>query len=1033
MVTTAPVPKPRTQCSSKKAPVPLPRRNTLRNVEVRLRQNAIQRAYPKPIVLERQLLNAILEGRPKSIPSCSPIPASNQHSKMSARAIAARSRCDGRPLSAYDESPESKLNRRRASVAVMPLIELEQRDRAVESMAMLSNNRTLSPEFGAIRVQVEDITAGPSEMEDERVEQNRGESFDSEEFGETSSETICELNHTGIELSRLRSDGIGGDGSSKMTSADGKSGTRVNDLAIRCEYASSSIAQELSATTIEERPRPPIPAIYMNTTSSCSHRSENDTGEGNYSDFVLRRNSSNSSPMGKTVTLLEQIIRTRKIWFLPHLGRPEVLHMLRKMDAGNFIVRASTRENCMALSVRLPANAQIETDHYIIEQILLPLPPPSTASINVVRLEGSPLTFRSLPLLIEHYCVNGEELEVRLQLPAAIQACTTTKQLQSIALMEQEFWTSEMSLSRKPTRLSVASSVRTTHTLPRCNEPTVSGNVEETSTWFMENEKSTGEEIGDESAGKPSPSGYYAVHDTLAAVSDNNNKTRLLTIDRMDDSKTSSKKRRSTSRASSSSSRFATVCGGDIGFQKNRPMDDETDSGLSSHSPPSKHDRIDDEKISRSERRSQSVRSHKNLNIAAGAPPSSSSSSSSSPRSFLRSLLSFGTAKEQQEKRKSKAEEIGEPNKLASCDYFTPWDRSKPTLVKVSRSAFDIANPPARGFFAGSGKKRNGSDSHGGHTFRSNVDIFDDDNYTKGWKEIAKKEMTTANASPGGKSTRSESMKTFKPSSVSSSSSTHDEVVSSRSRPLAMRRERSDLCATSFAPIKSNVQRLAYHNESSPGPATHATSGRKPMTPPINANDPQIVKSCVDELRRKRLQSTNEMLMNREEAGGTPKTDKEIHSAHASPQIAMRRKNGFPSPSSTNFSRSGFAGIDRTRGAEHRLSVPNLVMAADPMVPGSVGHSAKALRERMARNNDGELMVINEGLITPVVRRKNFELDKKQETKVAEVEGVSVAAGEVAKRREALESLIEKRKQRQQSDAMSSGSSDQSSLGRKYV
>lgn len=47
---------------------------------------------------------------------------------------------------------------------------------------------------------------------------------------------------------------------------------------------------------------------------------------------------------------------------------------------------------------------------------------------------------------------------------------------------------------------------------------------------------------------------------------------------------------------------------------------------------------------------------------------------------------------------------------------------------------------------------------------------------------------------------------------------------SSRSRPLAMRRERSDLGANgfNFGIVKSNAQRLAFHNESSPGPA-HAS------------------------------------------------------------------------------------------------------------------------------------------------------------------------------------------------------------------
>ncbi|EGT39264.1 hypothetical protein CAEBREN_29132 [Caenorhabditis brenneri] len=155
----------------------------------------------------------------------------------------------------------------------------------------------------------------------------------------------------------------------------------------------------------------------------------------------------------------------------------------------------------------------------------------------------------------------------------------------------------------------------------------------------------------------------------------------------------------------------------------------------------------------------------------------------------------------------------------------------------------------------------------------------------------------------------------------------------------------------------------------------------------------------------------------------------EIHSAHASPQIAMRRRNGFPSPSTSHngFSRNVFAAIDRNhRGGDHRLSVPNLIAATDPLVPGSVGQSAKALRERLGgRNNDGELMVINEGLVTPVVRRKTFAPATKTVTTSMDELG-----GEVMKKREALEAALND-KRRHPSDSLSSGSSDHSSLGRR--
>ncbi|KAK5964458.1 hypothetical protein GCK32_015209, partial [Trichostrongylus colubriformis] len=58
----------------------------------------------------------------------------------------------------------------------------------------------------------------------------------------------------------------------------------------------------------------------------------------------------------------------------------------------------------------------------------------------------------------------------------------------------------------------------------------------------------------------------------------------------------------------------------------------------------------------------------------------------------------------------------------------------------------------------------------------------------------------------------------------------------------------------------------------------------------------------------------------------------------------------------------------RASQRDHRMSVPNL----SPEPSSTVIQSAKALREKLGRNGDGELSTINEGLITPVIRRKQF-------------------------------------------------------------
>ncbi|KAK6051886.1 SH2 domain protein [Cooperia oncophora] len=175
------------------------------------------------------------------------------------------------------------------------------------------------------------------------------------------------------------------------------------------EYSNSPIVQEL-AESCEERPKPP----------SITH----------YAGILTMQPSPSKTPShpDRKVTLLERIVRSHPIWYLQHLGRPAATHLLRQMEPGNFIVRASSRPGCMAISVRLSNEHETLIDHYIVQY--------GTRG-SVIRLESSPYSFRSLPLLIEHYCLHPEELQVCLCLPYAVLACQTAKELQSLALLGQ--------------------------------------------------------------------------------------------------------------------------------------------------------------------------------------------------------------------------------------------------------------------------------------------------------------------------------------------------------------------------------------------------------------------------------------------------------------------------------------------------------------------------------------------------------------------------------------------------------------------
>ncbi|GMR59595.1 hypothetical protein PMAYCL1PPCAC_29790 [Pristionchus mayeri] len=139
------------------------------------------------------------------------------------------------------------------------------------------------------------------------------------------------------------------------------------------------------------------------------------------------------SPSLPPMTLLEQIVRSHPIWYLQDMDRLLAEHFLRPMPAGTFVVRSCSRPSSMALSIRLPPSyLPSEIDHLLLVH----------SSPVGLRLQSSPNSFRSLPLLLEHYCTHKEELRVLLRLPPSVSECTTTSSLQALALMGIDFWSS---------------------------------------------------------------------------------------------------------------------------------------------------------------------------------------------------------------------------------------------------------------------------------------------------------------------------------------------------------------------------------------------------------------------------------------------------------------------------------------------------------------------------------------------------------------------------------------------------------------
>lgn len=135
------------------------------------------------------------------------------------------------------------------------------------------------------------------------------------------------------------------------------------------------------------------------------------------------------------ISLMERLLRTHPVWFLPSLQRGGSVHLLQGKEVGTFIVRSSSQKNTMAISVRLPPNAGPYIEHYLIQ-----------SNDGLLNLESSRFKFDSIPSLVAHYSNCCDELPVQLGLPRGLRDATNRQQLMSLALLGSEFWRSPAAL-----------------------------------------------------------------------------------------------------------------------------------------------------------------------------------------------------------------------------------------------------------------------------------------------------------------------------------------------------------------------------------------------------------------------------------------------------------------------------------------------------------------------------------------------------------------------------------------------------------
>ncbi|XP_052895556.1 protein sprint [Anopheles moucheti] len=161
-------------------------------------------------------------------------------------------------------------------------------------------------------------------------------------------------------------------------------------------------------------------------------------GEETSSDESQESNSS-ANATAIVMSLLERLLRSHPVWFLPGIQRSGAIHLLQGKEEGAFIVRGSSQSKTMAVSVRLPVNAGPYIEHYLIQ-----------SNNGQLSLESSRFKFESIPALIAHYTQCCDELPVQLCLPVALREAKNRQQLSSLALLGQEFWRYPMASSPKP-------------------------------------------------------------------------------------------------------------------------------------------------------------------------------------------------------------------------------------------------------------------------------------------------------------------------------------------------------------------------------------------------------------------------------------------------------------------------------------------------------------------------------------------------------------------------------------------------------
>ncbi|XP_057358672.1 ras and Rab interactor 2 isoform X3 [Manis pentadactyla] len=156
-----------------------------------------------------------------------------------------------------------------------------------------------------------------------------------------------------------------------------------------------------------------------------------DDGYSKGKDVKACPRDSGYDSLSNRLSILDRLLHTHPIWLQLSLSEEEAAKVLQSQPPGIFLVRKSTKMQKKVLSLRLPCEFETPLKEFAIKE-----------STYTFSLEGSGISFADLFRLIAFYCISRDVLPFTLKLPYSISTAKTEAQLEDLAQLGLNFWSS---------------------------------------------------------------------------------------------------------------------------------------------------------------------------------------------------------------------------------------------------------------------------------------------------------------------------------------------------------------------------------------------------------------------------------------------------------------------------------------------------------------------------------------------------------------------------------------------------------------